>query len=157
MLTILGKEDQKVRGLDSGADDYLAKPFGADELMARVRAVLRRARAPSEPQDSYGDPAIRVDFQRHQVYVRGEETELTPLEFRLLAALVLNAGQVLSVERILDTCWGERPGGPMNVRLYVNYLRRKIETDPASPKLIETVREFGYRYRPPEADGAGGG
>ena len=153
MLTALGAEDEIVRGLEIGADDYLAKPFGEAELLARVRAVLRRTSSPTTGlNEPYIDPEIRVDFQQHQVYVRGQETRLTALEFRLLSALVQNAGEVLSVDRILDECWGERPAGPINVRLFVNYLRKKIEVEPSDPQLVETVREFGYRYRPPSGE-----
>ena len=150
MLTILDQEDQIVLGLDSGADDYLAKPFGSNELMARVRAVLRRVGATGGAHNSYQDSEIAVDSRRHKVSVRGREVNLTPQEFRLLEFLVFNAGAVLPVDRIIDACWGDRPGGPVNVRLFIYYLRRKLETDPRNPQLIETVREFGYRYRAPE-------
>ena len=150
MLTVLDSEDQIVQGLDRGADDYLAKPFGSDELTARVRAVLRRVGEPTPNQDSYTDSEISVDSRGHKVFVRGQEINLTPQEFRLLEFLTLNAGEVLPAERIIDACWGDRPGGPINVRQYIYYLRQKLEVDPTNPKLIETVREFGYRYLPPE-------
>ena len=150
MLTILDHEDQIVQGLDSGADDYLAKPFGSNELMARVRAVLRRVGESDRGHNSYQDSEISVDSRRHKVFVRGQEVKLTPREFRILEFLVFNAGAVLPVERIIDACWGDRPGGPINVRQFIYYLRRKLEVDPANPRLIETVREFGYRYVPPE-------
>ena len=149
MLTALGEEEQIVRGLGGGADDYLAKPFGNSELVARVKAVLRRVGQPSELHEPYADAAIHLDYQQHRVHVRGDEKKLTPLEYRVLLTLVRNAGEVISVDRILDECWGDRLGGPLNVRLYINYVRKKIEEDPSKPKLIETVREFGYRYRPP--------
>ncbi len=150
MLTILDQEDQIVQGLDSGADDYLAKPFGNNELMARVRAVLRRVGATTGGHNSYQDSEISVDSRRHKVFARGQEVDLTPLEFRLLEFLTFNASAVLPVERIIDACWGDKPGGPINVRQYIYYLRRKLEVDPENPRLIETVREFGYRYLPPE-------
>ena len=150
MLTILGEEVDIVRGLDSGADDYLAKPFGSAELLARVRAVLRRPRTPSQGRELYRDDQITVDSRHHRVLVRGQEVSLAPREFRLLEFLVSGAGEVLSVERILDGCWRDSPGGPLNVRQYIHYLRRKVERDPSDPKLIETVREFGYKYTPPE-------
>ena len=150
MLTILEQEDQIVQGLDGGADDYLAKPFGTDELMARVRALLRRVGEPVLDHETYKDSEISVDSRDHKVFVRGREIDLTPQEFRLLEFLTLNAGEVLPVERIIDACWGDRPGGPINVRQYIYYLRQKLEVDPTNPQLIETVREFGYRYRPAE-------
>jgi len=148
MLTALGEEDEKVRGLGKGADDYLAKPFGRAELLARAEAVLRRVPRSSEAKAVYEDQALLLDWSRHQVYVRGTPAELSPLEFRLLTALVRNAGNVLSADRLLDICWDERPAGPTNVRVHISSLRKKLEEDPARPHLIETVREFGYRYRP---------
>ena len=150
MLTALGQEHQKVRGLRGGADDYIAKPFGRDELLARVEAILRRTESAPQTEDAYKDEVLHVDFERHRVFARSSQVELSPIEFRLLVALVRSAGVVLSPERLLDLCWGERSGGPGNVRVYINYLRRKLEEDPSSPVLIETVREFGYRYRPPQ-------
>ena len=152
MLTALGEESEIVKGLEIGADDYLAKPFGEAEVVARVKAVLRRAGLVSELHEAYRDSVVHVDFERHRVHVRGQETRLTPLEFRLLSAFVRNAGKLLSADRVVDECWGDRPAGPLNVRLLVNYLRNKIEENPGKPELIETVREFGYRYRPPEED-----
>ena len=153
MLTALGQEHQKVRGLKSGADDYIAKPFGRDELLARVEAVLRRTDGAQQIEDVYKDEVLQVDFQRHLVFVRGRQIELSPIEFRLLGALIRSASVVLSPDRLLDLCWGERSGGPGNVRVDINYLRRKLEESPSSPVLIETVREFGYRYKPPKEIG----
>ena len=151
MLTLVEEESEAVRGLQGGADDYVRKPFGVAELVARVNAVLRRAGQTEAVGTSYEDTEVRIDFQQHRVFVRGEEVRLSPLEFRLLGVLAGHAGQVLSHDRLLDLCWGEdRPAGPMNVRVYVNFLRKKIEMDPEHPRLIETEREFGYRYSPPE-------
>ena len=149
MLTALGSEDQKVRALRAGADDYLVKPFGNDELLARVEAVLRRAGRIVGANDTYTDHAIWVDFEHHRVFVRGTSVELSPTEFRLLTALVRNADVVLSAEKLAGLVWRERPAGPGNVRVYVNYLRKKLERNPGRPQLIETVRGFGYRYQPP--------
>ena len=149
MLTALGAEEEKVRGLRSGADDYLVKPFGRAELLARVGALLRRTRPLSEVDETYTDPALHIDFGSHEVYLYGRRIQLTPLESRMLAALVKHAGIVLSAGRLIDLCWGGRPAGPANVRVYIGYLRRKLQYDPDVPQLIETVREFGYRYRPP--------
>jgi DNA-binding response OmpR family regulator len=151
MLTILGHGSEVVRGLDGGADDYVPKPFSQVELLARVKAVLRRAGEADAGTESYEDPQVHIDFQQHRLFVRGNEVRLSPLEFRLMGVLVQHAGHVLSHDRLLDLCWGEdRPGGPINVRVYINFLRRKIEADPENPLLIETVREFGYRYSPPK-------
>ena len=120
--------------------------------MARVEAVFRRAPTTSGSDNVYRDNALLVDFEHHQVSVNGRPVEFSPIEFRILAALVKNARTVLSPDRLLDLCWGERSGGPGSVRVYINFLRKKIEEDPAKPQLIETIREFGYRYQPPPTD-----
>lgn len=158
-LTALGAERDKVRGLAAGADDYIVKPFGRDELVARVDAALRRATLPSSQSapSTYSDNVLSIDYSAHLVTVRGEETNLSPLEFRMLAALVRNAGQVLSQERLIDLVWGADAleTSPDSVRLYVSYVRGKIEENPRKPLLLQTVREFGYRYvRPDSATGA---
>ncbi len=95
-----------------------------------------------------------MDFQDHRTFVNGSEVELSPLEFSILETLLQNPNQDFSPERLLDLCWVKKPGGPANVRVYIGYLRRKLEEDPAKPTLIETVREVGYRYRPPRRDGS---
>ena len=148
MVTALGQDEEKVRGLSGGADDYLVKPFSEAELLARVKAVLRRA-GRNHAAGTYTDERVHVDFQQHRVLVNGSEVTLSPLEFRIFGALVKNADKILSPETLLDLCWGEKPGGPINVRVYIGYLRRKLEEDPARPQFITTVREVGYRYRPP--------
>ena len=141
-----------MRGLQIGADDYLTKPFRSAELLARVKAVLRRSKPDSGmAQEIYQDPALYVDFGRPEVRLRGRLVDLTPQEFRLLAALVRHAGSVLSPERLLDMSWGVSDGGPENVRVYIGYLRRKLEYDPKRPELIRSIRGFGYRYSPPRA------
>ena len=149
ILTALGREHQKVRGLRSGADDYVVKPFSKAEFLARVKAALRKARPSQGIEERYEDATLVVDFPRHQVYLKGEKIDLTPQEFRLLGALVRNTNLVMSSNRLLDLCWGEGFGGPENVRVYIGYLRKKLEVDPRRPQLIKTVREFGYRYSPP--------
>ncbi len=153
-LTALGSEHEKVRGLAAGADDYIVKPFGRDELMARVGAALRRASLPSisKSPDAYTDSALTIDYASHRVTARGKELKLSPLEFKMLAALVGNAGQVLSQERLIDLVWGadSLETAPESVRLYISYVRGKIEDNPRKPRLIQTVREFGYRYVMPE-------
>lgn len=148
MLTGYGQEWQKVQGLRGGADDYLVKNIGEDELLARIDAVLRRTPSQKEIVDVYQDQALKIDYRRHQVHVRSQEVQLSPTEFKLLSALVLNRGAVMSADKLLDLCWGEGAGGADSVRVYVNYLRKKLEENPAKPQLLETVRGFGYRYRP---------
>jgi len=148
MLTAHDTEIERVRGLRGGADDYVGKPFAPAELEARIEAVLRRAGGPAEARELFDDGVVRIDFGRREVTVRGEPATLTPLEFRLLAALTEHAGQVLSREQLLELVWAiHHDTGGDQVKLYVRYLRRKLERDPANPELIETVRGFGYRYR----------
>jgi DNA-binding response OmpR family regulator len=153
MLTARGDELERVRGLQAGADDYVVKPFGKQELVARVSALLRRAsRGGSREQepDSYGDGYLNVDWAQARVTVGEREVQLTPLEFRLLSTFVRHPRQVLSREQLLELVWGDAYGvGGDQVKLYVGYLRRKL--DPESPDAvpIETVRGFGYRYKAP--------
>ncbi|MFQ6027169.1 MAG: response regulator transcription factor [Dehalococcoidia bacterium] len=151
MLTALEQEQYKVQGLRGGADDYVTKPFGRQELLARVETQLRRVPNTAEVTDRYEDPVLRIDFRTHQVHVRAQSVHLSALEFRLLTALVRNPSAVLSADRLLDLCWTNRETGPETVRVFIGNLRKKLEEDPARPQLIETIREFGYRYRPPEA------
>jgi DNA-binding response OmpR family regulator len=148
MLTARNTEIERVRGLRGGADDYLGKPFAPAELLARIEAVLRRRPEQTTVRELWDDGLIRIDFASHEVTVRDEPVSLTPLEFRLLAALTENAGQVLSQDQLLELVWADPHGAsPQQVKLYVGYVRKKIEADPAKPELIETVRGFGYRYR----------
>jgi DNA-binding response OmpR family regulator len=150
MLTALGEELDRVRGLRAGADDYVAKPFGRQELLARVEALLRRARTVAEPPRAYRDALIEVDFAQRAVSVRGQPVSLTPGEFRLLSAFVRHPGQLLTREQLLELAWGDaftRTGD--EVKLYVGYLRRKLGGPEGAGSAIETVRGFGYRYRPP--------
>ncbi len=147
MLSALGEERDKVRGLRDGADDYVVKPVMRAELLARVEALLRRARSDETEETAvYHDAALYVDFERHDVRVRGEAVELSPQEFRLLMALIRHPGAVLSPDRLLELSWGTSEGGPENVRVYIGYLRRKLEPEPDAPPMIETVRGFGYRF-----------
>ena len=152
ILTAGVQERDKLRGLRSGADDYITKPFSGEELLARVEVALRRAGAAADESasTSYSDSEIAIDFAIHEVFVRGEPVELSPTEFRLLAVLTKSANQVLSQDQLLDQVWGREYVGSLDVvRLYVGYLRRKIELNHEAPSLIETVRGFGYRYRRP--------
>ena len=150
LLTARALEWERTRGLRSGADDYMAKPFSPMELAARVDALLRRAgnRENDRPR-VYDDGFVRIDFAQRQVTVAGRQVSLTPLEFRLLTAFTENREQVLEREQLLTMVWGSRTAVfPDQVKVYVGYLRRKIgvRSDGGSP--IETVRGFGYIYRP---------
>ena len=154
ILTAAAQERDKLRGLRSGADDYITKPFSGEELLARVEVALRRGvKSEAESGDTnYSDSEIAIDYPKHEIFVRGEPVELSPTEFRLLAVLTRSANQVLGQNQLLDQVWGREYVGSLDVvRLYVGYLRRKIERDHEAPVLIETVRGFGYRYRRPAA------
>jgi DNA-binding response OmpR family regulator len=151
MLTASGEELQRVRGLAAGADDYVTKPFGRQELVARVQALLRRAqRRPAEAPERYADALITIDVPQRAVTYAGRDVELTPLEFGLLVALVRHPRQVLSREQLLELVWRDPFSvSPEQVKLYVSYLRHKLDPDAPDAVPIETVRGFGYRYRPP--------
>ena len=151
MLTARAEELDKVRGLRAGADDYLTKPFGRQELLARVSANLRRAGARETVPELYADGFVTIDFAQRAVFAGDDQVSLTPLEFRLLTAFVQNPNQVLSHEQLLELVWGdERAAERDQVKLYVGYLRRKLGVS-ESNSPIETVRGFGYRYRPAPA------
>jgi len=151
MLTARGDELERVRGLHAGADDYVVKPFGKQELVARVQALLRRAsRGGGEQGETYADAYLAIDWAQARVTVGEREVGLTPLEFRLLSTFVRHPRQVLSREQLLDLVWGDAYGvGGDQVKLYVGYLRRKLEPDEPDSVPIETVRGFGYRYKTP--------
>jgi DNA-binding response OmpR family regulator len=150
MLTAQARELAKVRGLRGGADDYITKPFGRQELLARVEANLRRQRSDAVAPATYGDGFVTVDFAQRAVEVAGTPLSLTPLEFRMLAAFVRNSNQVLSHEQLLELAWGDARNAERDqVKLYVGYLRRKLGAPAGEESPIETVRGFGYRYRPP--------
>ena len=151
ILTAHGQESEKVRGLQGGADDYLTKPFGNAELAARMETLLRRPRA-GGPEEVYDDGSVRVNFASHEVTVEGAAVALTPIEFRLLAALVRHPGQTLSQDRLLELAWNDPFGvGPDRVKYGVMRLRRKLSG--AADSRIEAVRGFGYRYRNRPAPG----
>jgi DNA-binding response OmpR family regulator len=150
MLTARTAEMERVRGLQGGADDYVVKPFGRQEIVARVQALLRRTVGREAGQQTYADARVAIDFAQREVRYEEREVRLTPLEFKLLATFVRNPNQVLSRDQLLELVWGDSLGvSPEQVKLYVGYLRRKL--DPAAPQAtpIETVRGFGYRYRRP--------
>lgn len=149
MLTAKGDEDDRVRGLELGADDYVTKPFSPRELVSRVKAVLRR----TEPfiGDSSNvievDEWLKLDFNLREIWVGGKLVQLRPTEYRLLYHLVQNAGWVVTHEKLLAKVWGhEYHDEPHYVRLYINYLRKKLEKDPGHPKYILTERGVGYRF-----------
>ena len=146
MLSALGAELEKVRALRGGADDYVTKPFGRQELLARVETVLRRA--PSrEVRETYADELLEVDFSQRRVRANGVDVELTPLELRLLTAFVDHPGQLLEHDQLLELAWGgERGSSRDQVKLYVGYLRRKLGAAGVPQDAIESVRGFGYRY-----------
>ncbi len=149
MLTVKGDEDDRIRGLDLGADDYITKPFSPRELSSRIRAVLRRIE-PSKTQDAEPlaiDEDLAIDFPRREVIVRGERIKLRPTEYRLLLHLVENAGWIVPQETLLAKVWGpEYRDDNQLLRLYITYLRKKIEPDPSNPRYILTERGVGYRF-----------
>jgi len=148
MLTVQADEADRIRGLDLGADDYLAKPFSPAELVSRAQAVLRRTHAPTAQARVVAvDDDLRIDFAAHEAIARGARVKLRPTEWRLLYHLVQNAGWLLTHDIILAKVWGPEYIGQDNyVRLYITYLRQKIEPDPAHPRYILTERGVGYRF-----------
>jgi two-component system KDP operon response regulator KdpE len=149
VISARGREADKVGVLDAGADDYLTKPFGVAELLARMRVALRHAQqvagAP-EPIIQIGD--LRLDLARREVKLNGNEVHLTPIEYRLLSLLAQNAGRVLTHGQILKEVWGPGHTGETHyLRVYMAQLRRKIETEPARPRLLQTEPGVGYRLR----------
>jgi DNA-binding response OmpR family regulator len=150
MLTARTQELEKVRGLSAGADDYVAKPFGRQELLARVQALLRRTGGKTEVVEAYADAFVQIDYAQRKVEVQGRQVQLTPLEFKLLAVFVQNPNQVLSRDQLLELVWGDPYGvSGDQVKLYVGYLRRKLVPDAPDSAPVETVRGFGYRYARP--------
>jgi DNA-binding response OmpR family regulator len=148
MLTARARELEKVRGLTAGADDYVAKPFGRQELLARVQAQLRRSGGTAAVHEAYADDFLAIDYGERRVTVADREVRLTPLEFKLLVTFVQNRNMVLSREQLLKLVWSDPYGvSGDQVKLYVGYLRRKLVPDAPGDAPIETLRGFGYRYR----------
>jgi DNA-binding response OmpR family regulator len=151
MLSARGEELEKVRALRAGADDYVTKPFGRQELLARVETVLRRADG-GGMKETYSDSILTVDFGERRLSVGERDVELTPLEFKLLSAFVEHPNQLLEHGQLLEMVWGgERGTSRDQVKLYVGYLRKKLADAGAAPDAIETVRGYGYRYSPKSA------
>jgi len=149
MLTVRNAERDKVSALDAGADDYVVKPFGIEELLARIRAALRRF-APGEALPPFVSKELKMDFESRMLTVRGEEIHLTPKEFEVLKYLIVNQGKPLTHRRILQSVWGPDYGEETeNLRVVINQLRKKIESDPAHPKYIRTEPWVGYRFQTP--------
>ncbi len=149
MLTAKGEEEDRIQGLELGADDYITKPFSPREMVSRIRAVLRRTRSFNEDQVDLikVDDRLTIDFSRREVWVEDKIIDLRPTEYRLLYHLVKNAGWVNTHEQLLSKVWGfEYQDEPHYVRLYVNYLRKKLEKDPSNPQYILTERGVGYRF-----------
>ena len=149
MLTAKATELEKTRGLRAGADDYVTKPFGRQELLARVEALLRRTgRREAEPE-RYSDAFLSIEFPQRTVTADGNPVELTPLEFKLLTTFVRHPNQVLTHQQLLELVWGDAHAAREQVKLYVGYLRKKPSPDAPDSVPIETRRGFGYSYRPP--------
>lgn len=162
MLTVRNEESDRIRGLEIGADDYISKsPFSPRELLTRVKALLRRTFTPSPARKTtiVVDKDLTIDFSKREVWVRGEKVTLRPTEYRLLYHLVNNAGRLMTHETLLSRVWGHEYRDESHyLRLYITYLRQKLERDPAHPKYILTERGVGYRFRelePPATDATG--
>jgi two-component system KDP operon response regulator KdpE len=147
VLSARGREEDKVNALDAGADDYLTKPFGVNELLARLRVALRHAQATPEQRQILEAGPLRIDLARRAVTVNGDEVRLTPTEYRVLALLAQHAGKVLTHRQILHEVWGPNAAEAHYVRVQMAELRKKIESDPARPRLLMTEPGVGYRLR----------
>jgi len=148
LVSAVGDDDEKIAALDAGADDYVTKPFAIGELLARLRAVLRRSGSPEQPVVDVGP--IRVDLEKSSVTLNGELVHLTPHEFKILRLLALNEGKLLTHRAILRDVWGPSYGDESNyLHVYVSQLRRKLEPDPARPRLLVTEPGAGYRLVAP--------
>jgi len=151
MLTVRNTERDKVQALDAGADDYVVKPFGVEELMARIRAALRRV-TPAESIPPFLSPELKIDFEKRTVLVKGQPVRLTPKEFELLRQLVANQGKAIAHRRLLQAVWGPDYGEETEyLRVFINQLRKKIEPDPGNPRYIITEPWIGYRFERPHS------
>ncbi len=159
MLTALNKEQEMLRGLAAGADDFLSKPFNPEILIARARTVLRRIQRADDNNGangggasfSYNDGYLSIDIERHEVTIHGKRIKLTPVEFRLLVYLARNGGKLMTFEKILINVWGNQYQGSLeHVHVYISHLRRKIEQDTKNPRYIMTVHGMGYIFEKQE-------
>lgn len=154
MLTVRNAERDKVAALDAGADDYVVKPFGIEELLARIRAALRRF-APGDALPPFVSKDLKIDFEARQVTVGDRDVHLTPKEYDVVKLLVANQGKPLTHRRLLQAVWGPDYGDETeSLRVVINQLRKKLEADPAHPKYIVTEPWVGYRFQPPRANNA---
>jgi two-component system KDP operon response regulator KdpE len=148
VISVLRTQEEKVQAFDAGADDYLVKPFGIQELLSRIHA-LRRRTAGSEAMPSFDSSGLQIDFERRRVVVDSDQVHLTPTEFELLRYLVLNEGKPVSHHSLLQSLWGPKYASEIQrLRVTINQLRRKIEKDPARMRYIHTEHQFGYRFEP---------
>jgi two-component system KDP operon response regulator KdpE len=146
VLSARGEERDKVVALDLGADDFVTKPFGMDELLARLRAVMRRQRSSGDLRFEVGD--LVIDIEQHRVMRGADDIHLTPTELDLLNVLASNAGKIVTHRQLLERVWGAHAvSNAQQLRVYINYLRRKLEVDPADPQIITTEPGIGYRFR----------
>jgi two-component system KDP operon response regulator KdpE len=155
MVTVRNTERDKVKALDAGADDYVVKPFGTEELMARIRAALRRS-GPVDSPPPFASSDLTIDFSSRAVTVKGQPVRLTPKEFELLRYLAANQGKALAHRRLLQAVWGPDYGEETEyLRVFINQLRKKIEPDPRHPRYIHTEPWVGYRFDPPHETARG--
>jgi two-component system, OmpR family, KDP operon response regulator KdpE len=149
VLSVKGEERSKVEALDSGADDYVTKPFGTDELLARVRAALRRSGVSSEEVASFDAGNFRIDLDARRVHIRGQEVRLTPKEFDLFVYMARHPSRVITHRTLLEAVWGEASQEqPEYLRVFMGQLRKKLEPDPSNPKYLVTEPWVGYRFNP---------
>lgn len=149
MLSAKGEELDKILGLELGADDYITKPFSIRELLARIKAILRRTKSISESEEIYRCNDMCINFERREVTILDNKIDLTLKEFELLEILVKNRGKILTRETLLDKIWGyEYVGETRTIDVHIRYLRKKIEVDDKNPRFIETIRGVGYRFNP---------
>jgi len=149
VLSVKGEERAKVEALDSGADDYVTKPFGTDELLARVRAALRRRNGTEPEVASFEAGDFRIDLDARRVHIRGNEVRLTPKEFDLFVYLARHPNRVLTHRTLLEAVWGEASQEqPEYLRVFMGQLRKKLEADPSNPRYLVTEPWVGYRFNP---------
>ena len=149
MLTAKSEEIDKILGLELGADDYITKPFSVRELLARVKAVLRRFSMDEIKSNIVDFGILKADFEKREIHVKDKKLDLTLKEFELLEILIRNKGKILTRDTLLDKIWGyEYIGETRTVDVHIRYLRKKVEEDDKNPKLIETIRGVGYRFNP---------